>query len=171
MYINESEKNLIDSCLIKENTTKIIHHRHTNSGLAISMTVELYPDHLVWTYVEARKSHRQQNESIYEKEHYEKLVKELSTIQFSARDRRPHPTGGAGYSYSFEVNAERYLSFGNHHQLSGNYNKVQNLILQFIEEHGQCVTLFEKYSKTALEKGRLGKYRKFPQKLQKQKNE
>lgn len=152
MNVNESEIPLNDACLIKEDTTKIVHHRHTNSGLAISMTVELCPDHLVWTHVEARKNYRQQNECMYEKELYEKLVKELSTIPFSARDRRPHPKGGAGYSYSFEVDAERYLRFGNHHQLSGDYKKVQNLILQFIEEHGQCVTLFEEYSEKAIEK-------------------
>jgi len=151
MNVNESEIPLIDSCLIKEDTTKIVYHRHTHSGLAISMTVNLYPDHLVWTYVEARRNRRQHNECIYEKEHYEKLVKELSTIQFSALGRRPHPTGGAGYSYSFEVNAERYLRFDNHHQLSGDYNKVQNLILQFIEEHGQCISFFEKYSEKDLE--------------------
>lgn len=165
MNVNESEIPLIDSCLIKKDTTKIIYRCHTNSGLAIYMTVELYPDHLVWTYVEDRNNHRQQNECIYEKEQYEKLVKELSTIQFSARDRRPHPKGGAGYSYSFEVNAERYLSFGNHHQLSGDYYKVQNLILQFIEEHGQCITLFKKCSYNAMGKGCLGKYTKFLQLL------
>lgn len=153
MNVNGSEIPLNDACLIKEDTTKIVHHRHTNSGLAISMTVELYPDHLVWTYVEARKNRRQQKECMYEKEFYEKLVKELSTIPFSARDRCPHPKGGAGYSYSFEVDAERYLRFGNHHQLSGDYKKVQNLILQFIEKHGQCVTLFEEYSEKAIEKG------------------
>jgi len=154
-------------CPIKRETTKITYRRHTGSGLAISMTVELYPDHLVWTYNDARERHREQKACDYEREYYEKLVKELSTIQFSARDRRPHPTGGAGYSYSFEVNGERYMRFDNFHQLFGDYNDVQNLILKFIEEHGQGETLFGKYSKTALEKGRLGKYRKFPQKLQK----
>ena len=44
--------------------------------------------------------------------------------------------------------------------------KVQNLILQFIEEHGQYITLFEEYSKEALEKGLMGKYLKCPRKLQ-----
>ena len=132
--------------LIKKETTKIIYHRHTGSGLAISMTVELYPDHMGCTYNDARKHHRQGNEYIYEKKHFDQLVTELSTLQFSARDRRPHPTGGVGYSYSFEVNAERYLRFGNFHQFSGDYKEVQELIKQFIEEHGQCVTLFEKYS-------------------------
>lgn len=127
--------------LIKKETTKIIYHRHTGSGLAISMTVELYPDHMVCTYNDACKHHRQENECSYEMEHYEKLVKELSTILFSSRDKRPHPTGGAGYSYSFEVNGERYLSFNNHHRFSGDYYTVQELILQFIEEHGQqCIT-------------------------------
>lgn len=150
-----------DSCLIKVDTTKIIYHRHTGSGLAIAMTVVLYPDHLVWIYIEARKNHRQQKVCNYEQEHFEKLVKELSTIRFSARDRRPHPTGGAGYSYSFEVDAERYLSFGNFHQFSGDYKKVQNLILQFIEEHGQYITLFEEYSIKALKKGRMGKYNSY----------
>lgn len=126
MYTNESEPPFIDSCLIKKETTKIIYHRHTGSGQAISMTMELYPDHMVCTYNDARKHHRQQNECSYEKEHYEKLVKELSTILFSSRDKRPHPTGGAGYSYSFEVNGERYLSFNNHHRFSGDYLQCRN---------------------------------------------
>lgn len=118
---------------------------------------------MVCTYNDARKHHRQQNECSYEKEHYEKLVKELSTILFSSRDKRPHPTGGAGYSYSFVVNGERYLSFNNHHRFSGDYYTVQELILQFIEEHGQqCITLFEKYSETPCKK-----ISKYPKPLQK----
>lgn len=89
MSIHESETALVHSCHIKEETTKITYHRHTGSGLAVAMYVELYPDHLVWTYHDARERHREQKVCDYEREHYEKLVKELSTIQFSARDRHP----------------------------------------------------------------------------------
>lgn len=161
MNKNEYEIKFPATCPIKEDTTKIIYYCHTGSGLAISMTVELYPDHLVWTYNDARKRHREHKVYDQEREYFEKLVKELSTIRFSARDRRPHPTGGAGYSYSFEVDAERYLSFDNFHQFSGDYKKVQNLIMQFIEEHGQYITLFEEYSIKALKKGRMGKYNSY----------
>ena len=54
------------------------------------------------------------------------------------------------------------MRFDNYHQLSGDYNEVQELILRFIEEHGQGVTLFEKYSETPYKK-----INKYPKPLQK----
>lgn len=157
-------------CPIKEGTTKIAYHHHTNSGMAIYTTVEIFPDHLVWRYSEARNGCHLKDECHYDKEDFDKLVKELSTIQFSTRDLEDYSVGGAGYSYSFHLNSERYLYFNNLYQLSGDYDQVEDLIQQFIKSHKtKCEILFEKLAKEPHEKGHFGVFRDLPRELQKYK--
>lgn len=156
------------SCPVKEGTTNITYHHHTNSGIAIYTTVNLYPDYLVWDYKEARNQCHLKDTCRYNREEFDKLVKELSRIEFSAIDKHDHRVGGPGYSYSFEVNDKCYLYFDNSYQFSGDYQAVQDLIRQFIKSHPtQCEILFKKLSKRPHKKGAYGEFEELPQKLQK----
>ena len=105
-----------DSCLIKRETTKIIYRHHSNSGMCIYTTVEIYPDYLVWKYKELRNDCYLIDTCRYKKEDYDKLLKELSTIKFSAIHNKYHRIGGPGYSYSFEVDSVCYLRFDDSYQ-------------------------------------------------------
>lgn len=159
-----------DPCPIKKETTKISYRRHTNSGMAITTTVKLYPDYLVWEYNEARNDCRLRDTCRYNKRDFEKLVMQLSKIEFSATDIHDDRVGGAGYSYSFVVNAERYLYFDNLYQLSGDFQTVQDLIQQFIKSHPtKCEILFKKLSKKPHKKGHFGVFDELPQKLERYK--
>lgn len=132
---------------IKEETTSISYHHHTNSGMAIYTMVKLYPDYLVWEYYEARNHCHLKDTCRYNKEDFDKLVNELSKINFSYMNRHDHRVGGEGYCYSFEVNDRRYLQFNNSYHPSGDYHAVQDLIQQFIKSHPtQCEILFKKFA-------------------------
>ena len=157
-------------CPIREETTKITYRHHSNSSMCIYKTVEIYPEYLVWKYKEARNNCYLIDTCRYKKEDYDKLLKELSTIKFSAIDNKRHYVGGSGYSYSFEVDSVRYLFFDESYQFSGDYNKVYCLIQQFIESHKtRCEILFKSYSKWPHRKGWYGEFRKLPRSLQKYK--
>lgn len=52
----ESKSTTSDSCLVKSGTTKILYRHHSNSAMCIYMTVEIYPEYLVWKYKEARNN-------------------------------------------------------------------------------------------------------------------
>lgn len=159
-----------DSCLIKRGTTKILYRHHSNSSMCIYKTVEIYPEYLVWKYKEARNDCYLIDTCRYKKEDYGKLLKELSTIKFSAKDNEPRRVGGPGYSYSFEIDSVSYLFFDDSYQLSGDYKKVQCLIQQFIESHPtRCEILFKKHSKLPHQKGWYGEFRNLPRSLQKYK--
>ena len=159
-----------DSGPIKKETTKISYNHHTNSGMAIYTTVELHPDYLVWDYNEARNKCHLRDTCRYSKEDFDKLVNELSKIQFSAKDNHDYSVGGEGYSYSFEVNAESYLYFDNSYQFSGDYHAVQDLIRRFIKSHPtQCEILFKKFSEMPHERGNFGEFKELPRVLQKYK--
>ena len=164
----ESKTTTPDSCLIKRETTKILYRHHSNSAMCIYKTVEINPDYLVWKYKELRNNCYLIDTCRYKKEDYDKLLKELSTIKFSAKDNEPRRVGGPGYSYSFEVDSVSYLYFDDSYQLSGDYKKVQSLIQQFIQSHQtRCEKLFKKHSKLPHQKGWFGKFRKLPRSLQK----
>ena len=156
--------------LIKSETTKIIYRSSTGSGSAVYTTVELYPDHLVWNYSEARNNCSLKDIRQYKKEEFDELVKELSTIKFSVQDNNRRIIGGGGYEYVFETDSGVYLLFADTFQFSGDYDKVGYLIQQFITSHKtQCEILFEEYSKKPHEKAEFGEFKKLPQKLQKYK--
>jgi len=159
-----------DSCLIKQRTTKILYRHHSNSTMCIYTTVEIYPEYLVWKYQEARNDCYLMDTCRYKKEDYDKLLKELSTIKFSAKRNKYHRIGGPGYSYSFEIDSVRYLFFDVSYQFSGDYNKLQDLLQQFIKSHQpRCEILFKKYSKWPHRKGWYGEFRRLPGRLQKYK--
>lgn len=164
----ESTTTTPDSCLIKQGTTKILYRHHSNSAMCIYTTVEIYPEYLVWKYEEARNNCNLIDTCCYKKEDYDKLLKELSAIKFSATRNKYRRIGGPGYSYSFEVDSVRYLFFDDSYQYSGDYNKVQDLLQQFIKSHQtRCEILFNRQSKWPHLKGWYGEFRRLPKRLQK----
>ena len=133
------------SCPIMEETTKITYRHHSNSAMCIYTTVEIYPEYLVWKYEEARNDCYLIDTCCYKKEDYDKLLKELSTIKFSAIHNKYRYIGGPGYRYSFEVDTVSYLYFDDSYQFSGDYDKATTLIQQFIKSHQtRCEILFKR---------------------------
>ena len=155
---------------IDTKTSKITYNHHTNSGMAIYTTIQIFQDSLVWDYIEARNDCRLKDICKYDKEEFNKLIKELSKIKFSATDEPNSLCGGAGYSYSFETNSERYLYYDDSSSLSGDYRKVSDLIQQFIWAHKtKCEILFDEYSRMPHERGHFGEFKILPKELQKYK--
>lgn len=53
-------------CPIDINTDKITYYYHTGSGMAKYTTIEIYPDSLVWEYIEARNDCSLKDVRIYD---------------------------------------------------------------------------------------------------------
>lgn len=158
------------SCPIKTETTKITYYHHTNSGEAVYTTVMLYPDRLVWIHDEARNGFCLKDSCRYDKEEYEKLLKDLSSIHFSTISHYDGMVGGEGYDYSFESDTECYLSYCDSYYFIGNYQKVAYIVQDFITKHKtSCQMLFEKYSKMPHERAFMGELQELPQELERYK--
>lgn len=154
------------SCPIKKETTKITYSRHTNSGIAIYTSVTLYPDHLVWGYSEARNGCSLRDSCSYDREEFDKLVSELSQIKFSAKDCDDHRSGGAGFGYSFETETKRYFYYNSLFKMSGDYEKAQGLIKQFISIHKtRCELLFDEYARKPHKRAEFGEFQELPEEL------
>ena len=133
---------------ISAETTKITYYHHTNSGIAISTKVEMNEDSLNWEYDEARTGLRLRDTSKFDKNDFTELVNELSLVRFSTKDTHDTSSGGEGYALSFEKDSNRYFIYNDSYKLSGNYKKVESLILQFIETHKtECEKRMEELSK------------------------
>ena len=78
-------------CPISSGTTKIVYSEHETSGLAISMTYEITQDSLVWDYREPRNDCHLKDVVRYDRQDFEALVTELSTIRFHAKDTQETP--------------------------------------------------------------------------------
>lgn len=168
MFIEHFPKVLSDSCPIRVGTTKIRYQYHTNSGMARYSDYQIFRDSIVWNYYEARNHCHLKDMCIYDKSVFNKLIKELSEKRFSGTfDLRDRNDGGAGFYYYFEEDSLCYLQYNESYQLSGEYQEVDYLIKQFIENHKtQCEILFEKYSNKPHEKALYGEFQSLPPKLQ-----
>lgn len=125
-------------------TTKILYTKFSNSGIAISMTYEITADSMVWQYTEHRNSLCIRAVSRYDIQDFEALVAALSSIRFSAKDAHDISSGGSGWGCCFDNENGRYLQFNSSYNLSGDYEKVTDMILQFTEDHKpECQRLFE----------------------------
>ena len=122
-------------CPITTGTTKIVYSEHTNSGIAISTTYEIARDSLVWDYREYRNDRHLRDVVRYDAQDFEALVTALSTIRFSAKDAHDVSSGGEGWGCSFDNGKGRYLQFNSTYKLSGDYEKVTDLIKQFVDAH------------------------------------
>ena len=168
--VNSTKVSKSSGCPISLKTTRIIYQHHTNSGIAIYTTITLGEDCLIWEYDEARNNCSLKDSCKYSKEEFEILVKNLSTIEFSAINNYDYSVGGAGYVYSFESNANRYFYYDSSSKLSGNYRQASSLIQLFIEVHKtKCEMLFEKLSREPHERGPFGAFKTLPKELEKYK--
>ena len=125
----------LKSCPITTGTTKIVYSEHSNSGIAILMTYEIASDSLVWDYQDFRNDRHLRDVARYDAQDFEALVAALSTIQFSAKDAHDYSSGGSGWGCSFDNEKGRYLQYNSTYKLSGDYEKVTNMIQQFIDAH------------------------------------
>lgn len=150
------------------NTDKITYYYHTGSGMATYKTIEIYPDSLVWEYIEARNDCSLKDVRTYDKVEFDNLINELSHIQFSAMDNSLIIYGNSGFSYSFEINSNKYFYFQDDYKFTGNYRKVFSIINHFINTHKtECEILFEKYSRMPHIRGEFGEFQTLPDELQK----
>jgi len=122
-------------CPITTGTTKIVYSEHSNSGIAIMTTYEITRDSLVWLYQEFRTDRCLRDVAKYDAQDFEALVTALSTIRFSAKDAHDVSSGGSGWGCSFDNEKGRYLQYNSTYKLSGDYEKVTDMIQQFVEAH------------------------------------
>lgn len=162
-------KEMSDSFPIKVSTKKITCKFHTNSGMARYSEYQIFKDSLVWNYYEARNHCHLKDLCKYYRADYDTLMKELSKLKFSGTcNLKEISVGGAGYDYSFEDNSQCYLHYNNSYLLSGEYQKVDQLLNHFIETHKtQCEIFFEKYSKEPHEQAPFGEFKELPRRLYK----
>lgn len=123
------------TCPITSGTTKIVYSEHTNSGIAILTTYEIGRDSLVWERKEFRSGRHQREVAQYDAQDFEALVNALAAIQFSAKDANDASSGGSGWGCSFDNEKGRYLQFNDTYKLSGDYERVIDLIVNFVEDH------------------------------------
>lgn len=151
---------------ISAETTKITYYHHTNSGIAISTKVEICEDHLIWDYHEMRNGCHLKDTCKYDKNDYIRLTNDLSMIRFSAKDAHDTSSGGEGYAFAFEKDSKQYFYYNDTFKLSGDYEQVRTLVLQFIDAHKtECELLFERLSKAPHEKGEMGEFDTLPEEL------
>ena len=131
-------------CPISTGTTKIVYSEHENSGIAIMTSYEITEDSLVWDYRELRNDCHLKDVARYDRQDFEALVTELSTIRFSAKDTHDVSSGGSGWGCSFYNDKECYFHYNDRFKLSGSYDTVTNAILQFVSNHKpEALKLFD----------------------------
>ena len=151
---------------IDPNTKAIYYAWHSNSGLAISTSVSIYPDSLIWYYEESRNSTAFQDVVKYNRNDFNALISTLSQYTITIYPVNQQPTlGGSGFSYSFVNETKNYLSYDNFTSISGT-NDVNNEIQKFIENHKtKCQKEFERLAKKPHEKADFGEFRTIPKSL------
>ena len=143
-------------------TSKITFSEHSNSGLLISTTFEIYEDSLVWKRTEPRYGWKLRDVSPCDKEDFKGLLTELSTIRFSARDTHDHSAGAGGWGFSFENQKGRYFHYNDKYNLSGDYERVT----EYVEKHKpKGLQLFDQLREEPHEKGMYGDFEVLPEAL------
>lgn len=154
---------------IKKGTCEIFFHYHTHSGLGISRSVTIYPDHLIWHYSEGRNECSLTDSIRYDKKEFEALITELSQISFKAEwSVESMMKGRGGSSFSFYDQSRCYFEFYSDYELSGDYEKVIRLIVSFANVHKtNCERLFERLSERPHQKAEYGEFEVLPKELRK----
>ena len=162
----------ISSCLsLQQNaidmaTTKIVYSEHSNSGLAIYTTYEICADSLVWEYDEARNNCHLRDVTRYDVKAFKQLLSDLSTISFSAKDANDHSVGGSGWGISFENSEGGYFSFNSQFKLTGDYQRVRELLLVFISNHKpEGYKIFKQYQSVPHDRSMYGEFEVLPEAL------
>lgn len=156
----------LNTCPIQTSTTKITFSEHSNSGLAISTTYEICEDSLVWSRMEPRYGWRLRDVLRYDKQDFQELLTALSAIRFSARDTHDHSVGGSGWGVSFENQKGCYFHYNSKFKLSGEYERVTEIINEYIEKHKpEGLKLFDQLRAEPHEKGMYGDFEELPEAL------
>ena len=126
----------LETCRIKKETTRIICRHYIDCGPQVT-EVELYPDHLVWKHDDYRNNCHLIDSCKYEKNDFDNLIHELSALEFSVAQNPSITDGSEECRFSFENGSECYLSFNAKDSvyLSGDYEKVRNIIRLFVIAH------------------------------------
>lgn len=152
---------------ISEKTTKITYQHHTDSGRAIYTTIEIFKEYLVWDYFEARNECHLRDTCKYNEDGFNKLINALSEIQFKVVEVDDVSCGGSGFSYSFEINSDKYLRYSNSDIFRGDVEVFKKIIAHFIQTHKtECQLLFEKFANEPHEYASFGEFRKIPKELE-----
>lgn len=156
----------MNTCPIQMSTSKITFSEHSNSGLLISTTFEICEDSLVWSRMEPRYGWKLRDVSPCDKQDFKGLLTELSTIRFSARDTHDHSVGAAGWGVSFENQKGRYFHYNDKFDLSGDYERVNEKINEYVEKHKpKGLQLFDQLRAEPHEKGMYGDFEVLPEDL------
>ena len=156
----------LNTCPIQMSTNKITYSEHSNSGLLISTTFEIYEDSLVWKRTEPRYGWKLRDVSPCDKQDFKDLLTELSTIKFSARDTHDYSSGGGGWGFSFENQKGSYFHYNDSYDLSGDYERVTEKINEYVEKHKpKGLQLFDQLREEPHEEGMYGDFEKLPEAL------
>ena len=156
----------LNTCPIQMSTSKITFSEHSNSGLLISTTFEIFEDSLVWKRMEPRYGWKLKDVSPCDKQDFKGLLTELSTIRFSARDTHDFSAGGDGWGLSFENQKGCYFHYNNSFDLSGDYERVTEKINEYVEKHKpKGLQLFDQLREEPHEEGMYGDFEKLPEAL------
>lgn len=153
----------LNTCPIQMSTNKITFSEHSNSGLLISTTFEIYEDSLVWKRMEPRYGWKLRDVLDCDRQDFNELLTALSTIRFSAKDAHDHSVGGSGWGVSFENQKGRYLQYNSMFKLSGDYERVNEKISEYVERHKpKGLILFDQLRAEPHEPGKYGDFDELP---------
>lgn len=154
-------------CPITTGTTRIVYAKHANSGIASQTRYEITKDSLIWNFSEPRYDRELRDAASVDAQDFEALVEALSQIKFGARDQNDHSAGGSGWGCGFDDEKGRYLQFNNTYKLSGDYEQVLALILQFAEQHQpEGLKRYEALKAEPHERGIYGDFDELPKELE-----
>ena len=154
------------SCLILPNTTKIEYYNYSNSGIAIDVLYEIYPDSLVWYYTESRNDCALKDVCRYNREEYDYLLQALLPLKLSVKDKGLMGDGGGSMGCSFTNKEGRYLGFGTGTYCIGKHSVAISLIRSFIKKHKtNGEKLFEDLRMKPHERGEFGVFKELPDEL------
>jgi hypothetical protein len=156
----------LNTCPIQMSTNKITFSEHSNSGLLVSTTFEIYEDSLVWKRMEPRYGWKLRDVLDCDRQDFNELLTALSTIRFSAKDAHDHSAGGSGWGVSFENQKGRYLQYNSMFKLSGDYERVNEKISEYVERHKpKGLILFDQLRAEPHEPGMYGDFDELPDTL------
>ena len=154
-------------CPITTGTTKIVYSEFENSGIAISTKYEITQDSLVWDYTELRNNCHLMDVARYDHQDFEALVTALSEIRFSAKDTHDVSSGGSGWGCSFYNEKECYFHYNDKFNLSGSYETVTDIILQFVANHKpEGLRLFDQLKAEPHQDATFGEFEELPKALE-----
>lgn len=129
-----------ESYPISMQTTKVTYHFHENSAIFTHTTTEIFEKYLVREYFHRSNECFMKDTCRYDEKEFNQLKKSLSEIRFKVAEKdetleKLLNSGGPGFNFSFEVDSGRYLYYNHSDILLGDYQRVEDIINQFIIAH------------------------------------